>query len=79
MGFAALQSRIDTISSKVLSDNLTKLEEVGFLTREIVQQKPVRVEYALTPTGEGLEHLLLVMLDWSHEYGVTLLEEDDHE
>jgi DNA-binding HxlR family transcriptional regulator len=74
MGFAALNSRIDRISSKVLSDNLTGLEAAGLLTREIIQEQPIRVEYALTPAGEQLAVPLEELLAWSREHGVAVQE-----
>ncbi len=47
LGFNALREEVDGISSKVLSDSLEDLEEKQLVDREIVSEKPVRVEYPL--------------------------------
>lgn len=67
LGFSALQTEVDGISSKVLSDTLEDLEEKHLVDRAIVNQKPVRVEYSLTEKGESLEPVIIAMRDWGLE------------
>lgn len=76
LGFNALQEEVDGISSKVLSDSLGDLEEKRLVNREIVSEKPVRVEYSLTETGESLQPVILAMRDWGDEY-LTPAEDRD--
>jgi len=64
LGFNALEEEVDGISSKVLSDALDDLEEKRLVNREIVSEKPVRVEYSLTELGESLEPVIVEMRDW---------------
>jgi len=64
MRFSELKQAIDGISSKVLSDNLSNLEENGLVERSVVKQKPTRVEYVLTDRGESLDSVLGEMLRW---------------
>ncbi|WP_338742237.1 helix-turn-helix domain-containing protein [Haloplanus salilacus] len=67
MGFGELEGDIDRISSKVLSDSLERLEtEHGLVERRIVNDKPVRVEYALTDRGRDFAPVV----DRIHEWGV---------
>ena len=68
LGFNALQSEIEGVSSKVLSESLDDLEEKRMVSRTIVSEKPVRVEYALTELGESLEPVVTSMIDWGNEY-----------
>lgn len=68
LGFNALKEEVDGISSKVLSDSLEDLEQKGLVDREIVNDKPVRVEYSLTETGRSLESLIVEMRDWGLEH-----------
>ncbi|MFC4249446.1 winged helix-turn-helix transcriptional regulator [Natribaculum luteum] len=68
LGFNALKEEVDGISSKVLSDALDDLEEKQLVNREIVNEKPVRVEYSLTDLGESLESIVMEMRDWGLEY-----------
>lgn len=76
LGFNALKEEVDGISSKVLSDSLDDLGEKRLVNREIVNDKPVRVEYSLTPTGESLEPVILSMRDWGTEYLVPADDPD---
>lgn len=64
LGFSGLKSRIDGISSKMLSESLTTLEEHELIERAVVEQKPVRVEYSLTDGGRELETVLESMVEW---------------
>lgn len=68
-GFNQLKQEIGSgISDKVLSDSLNDLEEKEIVDREIVSEKPVRVEYSLTEVGESLVPLIEEMLEWGKEY-----------
>lgn len=68
LGFNALKEEVDGISSKVLSDSLEDLEEKQIINREIVNEKPVRVEYSLTDLGQSLEPIIIEMRDWGLEH-----------
>ena len=68
LGFNALQEEVDGISSKVLSGSLDDLEQKQLVNREIVNEKPVRVEYSLTEIGESLEPIIYEMRDWGLEH-----------
>ena len=68
LGFNDLKTEVDGISSKVLSDALADLESKQLLDREIVSEKPVRVEYSLTELGESLEPVIYAMADWGTEH-----------
>jgi DNA-binding HxlR family transcriptional regulator len=67
-GFNALKAAVDGVSSKVLSDSLEDLEEHGLVEREIVSEKPFRVNYSLTERGRSLEPIIVAMRDWGAEY-----------
>lgn len=73
-GFNELQDAVDGVSSKVLSDSLDDLEDTDLVTREIISEKPFRVQYSLTRHGQSLEQVIYAMRDWGREY---LAEPDD--
>ncbi|WP_254769325.1 winged helix-turn-helix transcriptional regulator [Salinilacihabitans rarus] len=75
LGFNALKEEVGGISSKVLSDVLEDLETKRLIDREIVSEKPVRVEYSLTELGESLEPVISEMADWGNEYLVPAPDE----
>jgi len=76
MGFNALKEEVDGISSKVLSDSLSDLEESHLVEREIISEKPFRVEYSLTERGQALEPVIESMRAWGQEF---LLPTEDPE
>jgi DNA-binding HxlR family transcriptional regulator len=75
LGFNALKEEVDGVSSKVLSDSLDDLEEKTLVDREIVSEKPFRVEYSLTERGESLEPVIVAMRDWGNEH-LTAVDRD---
>jgi DNA-binding HxlR family transcriptional regulator len=73
-GFNELKENVDGISSKVLSDSLEDLEEKQLVNRDIVSEKPFRVQYSLTDSGQSLEPVIHTMRDWGVEH---ITEPDD--
>ena len=68
LGFNALKEEVGGISSKVLSDSLSDLEEADLVVREIISEKPFRVEYSLTERGRALEPVIQSMAEWGETY-----------
>ena len=75
LGFNALKTEVGGISSKVLSEVLEDLEEKRLVDREIVNEKPVRVEYSLTELGESLEPVIEEMAAWGENYLIEPADE----
>lgn len=67
-GFNDLKETLDGISDKVLSDCLDDLQSVGLVSREVIDDKPVRVEYSLTEAGNDLESVIDDLRAWSREH-----------
>ncbi|MFX0117519.1 MAG: winged helix-turn-helix transcriptional regulator [Candidatus Hodarchaeota archaeon] len=57
------------ISAKVLSKCLDVLEEKEILSREVVQEKPLRVQYFLTEKGIDLEIIFGALKGWGIKWG----------
>ncbi|WP_435067152.1 winged helix-turn-helix transcriptional regulator [Haloplanus sp. C73] len=68
LGFNALEEAVGGISSNVLSNSLDDLEANGLVNREIVSEKPFRVEYSLTDPGEDLAPLIEAMGEWGEKH-----------
>ncbi len=68
LGFNDMKSRVDGISDKVLSEALDDLQDAGVVVRDVVDDKPVRVNYSLTPAGQDLEPVIEGLLEWSREH-----------
>lgn len=52
--FGEIRRAIDGISEKMLAQTLKALEDEGLISRREWDEKPPRVEYALTPAGRTL-------------------------
>jgi len=77
MRFSDLQSEIDGISAKMLSESLDRLEtRYGVVRREIISDQPLRVEYSLTETGESLEPVLSSTVEWARTHQSLIAEWD---
>ena len=53
--FHQIRDGIPDISDRMLSERLRELEAEGVVTRSVIPDTPVRVEYALTEKGRALE------------------------
>jgi DNA-binding HxlR family transcriptional regulator len=62
--FSALRRSIPDVTQKMLTDRLKELERDGIVHREVYAVVPPKVEYSLTPYGEGLKPILAAMAKW---------------
>ena len=51
IGFQELKESVGSISGRVLSVRLRQLETLGLIRREVVDSRPPRTRYSLTPEG----------------------------
>jgi DNA-binding HxlR family transcriptional regulator len=63
--FGDFLNRIDGISDPILSERLKELEAQKLVQRRVLPETPVRVEYVLTPKGEGLRDVLILLHRWA--------------
>lgn len=63
-----LKDELDGISDKALSEALEGLEKMQLVDREVVDDRPVKVEYSLTEIGKSLETIIKDFITWKHEY-----------
>lgn len=66
--FGELKKSLDTITQKVLTNNLRQMEASGLIERKVYAEVPPRVEYSLTDTGLSLKPILDSMVIWGNEY-----------
>ena len=65
--FNELQKMIGSISQKMLTVTLKKLEADGLVTRKVYAQVPPKVEYSLTDLGLSLLPNLESLVKWANE------------
>jgi DNA-binding HxlR family transcriptional regulator len=70
-----LGEEIDGISDKVLSESLEAMEEHGLVERNVIDDRPVKVEYSLTEAGAALEGVMDAVADWIEVYLAQIDEE----
>ena len=68
LGFNALQTRLEPISAKVLTDAVGELQESGLVERRVRSESPLRVEYSLTPKGKELQTTIQSLTDWGERH-----------
>jgi DNA-binding HxlR family transcriptional regulator len=66
--FSVLAARIQGITPKVLAETLRSLEEDGFISRTVFDEKPPHVEYELTALGRSLLVPLRAVRRWAEEH-----------
>jgi DNA-binding HxlR family transcriptional regulator len=66
--FTELRDAIPPISDALLSDRLKELETEGIVTRTVVPETPVRVEYGLTERGRDLSRVIEELGEWAERW-----------
>lgn len=66
--FSDLNDEIGAITNKMLSQSLEDLEEKGLVDREVVNEKPVAVEYSLTERGRSLAPVIDALEEWGETH-----------
>lgn len=66
--FAELRDAIPDISDRMLSDRLRALEAEGIITRHVLPDPPIKVEYQLTEKGRELQISLEAIGNWAERW-----------
>lgn len=66
--FGELQYQIDSITKKVLAENLHELEDYGIVCRKEYPGIMPKVEYSLSEIGESLRTVFESLVIWSLKY-----------
>ncbi len=72
--FRDIQSKVQGISGKVLTETLRALQRDGILTRSVYAEVPPRVEYQLTALGESLSEPLDALRTWAETHFDAVME-----
>lgn len=65
--FGEIRRNIEGISTKVLTDRLRSLEELGLVHREVQPTRPPAVEYSLTKRGRSLLDVVNDLRLWAED------------
>jgi DNA-binding HxlR family transcriptional regulator len=63
--FNEFKQVLEGIPPRTLAQRLVELEEAGVLARRVVDSRPPRVEYRLTPSGKRLTQVVRALERWA--------------
>lgn len=66
--FGELKRTLDSITQKMLTQQLRELESDGLVNRHIYTQIPPKVEYSLTDKGNTVVPILDMISKWGADY-----------
>ncbi|HUZ03257.1 MAG TPA: winged helix-turn-helix transcriptional regulator [Thermomicrobiaceae bacterium] len=66
--FTDIATTVPGLSDRLLSERLRELETEGIVTRTVIPDVPVRVEYRLTEKGRALTPVLAAVAAWAQEW-----------
>jgi len=66
--YAAIKGSIPDLTDRMLSERLRSLEGEGLVTRSVIPDTPVRVEYELTRKGLELQNALKEIGNWAERW-----------
>jgi len=66
--FSDITAAIPGLSDRMLSERLKELEAEGVVTRTVIPETPVRIEYRLTEKGRALGKVIAEISDWAETW-----------
>src|SRR3954469_12143441 len=66
--FSELKAELEVIGDRMISERLKELEECGIVTRRVIAEPVVRVEYELTEKGQALERVFASLSGWAEDW-----------
>ena len=66
--YAVIKSAIPDITDRMLSERLRSLESEDLVSRHVVPESPIRVEYELTVKGRELQDALREIGNWAERW-----------
>lgn len=65
--FGDIRRRLEGVSQKMLTQTLRAMERDGLIERCIFDERPLRVEYTLSPLGRSLLPLVSALKAWAEQ------------
>src|SRR3982751_3337458 len=66
--YAVIKAAIPDITDRMLSERLRSLETEDLVSRQVIPESPVRVEYDLTTKGRELQNALREIGSWAERW-----------
>lgn len=68
--FNDLARQLGGATRKMVSERLKELESQGLVTRNVIRDRPIAVEYEITDFGRWALVVLEQLKDWAEDYGI---------
>jgi DNA-binding HxlR family transcriptional regulator len=69
--FGQIRDAVPELTDKMLASRLKELETEGILTRTVIPETPVRIEYSLTDKGRDLQQAIEALGDWADRWSAA--------
>ena len=66
--FSDIAAAVPDLSDKLLAERLKELDAEGIVTRTVIPETPVRIEYRLTAKGRALETVMEAVTCWAEAW-----------
>ena len=66
--FSDITAAIPSLSDRLLSERLKELEQHGIVSRTVIPNTPVRIEYRLTEKGAALSDVVEAISAWGEQW-----------
>jgi DNA-binding HxlR family transcriptional regulator len=66
--FGQIRDSIPEMSDRMLASRLKELEAEGIVTRTVIPDTPVRIEYGLTEQGKDLQRVIATIEAWAERW-----------
>ncbi|MBP2001663.1 DNA-binding HxlR family transcriptional regulator [Paenibacillus shirakamiensis] len=66
--FNEVHTLIPVLSKRVLNERMKELEATGIVIRNVITERPTRIEYSLTTMGRELTVALKPVEQWSQKW-----------
>ncbi|NLG48275.1 helix-turn-helix domain-containing protein [Gordonia sp. (in: high G+C Gram-positive bacteria)] len=70
--FNDLRRAIPAVTPKSLTATLRRLERNGIVQRQVLDTRPVAIEYRITGLGKTLRHPIDVLLQWADDSAAAI-------
>ena len=74
--FTDLKGRLGSVSTSVLTERLTRLEDSGVVRRSVLAPPAASTVYELTASGRALEPAVFALIRWGAQYLLPLRPEE---
>ncbi|MDR0267323.1 helix-turn-helix domain-containing protein [Paenibacillus sp.] len=66
--FSEINAYIPDLSKRMLNERMKELEDCGIVVRNVIADRPVRIEYSLTRKGTELGRALRAVEEWAEKW-----------